>query len=897
MSVQKPHSVPEPASVQIQPTTGNTLPWKRNLWIGLTVLGLLGILVGYWFWSEHRGQQQRRARLSQLTMFQPFRSSSQRSLFDWFTKMAPAAPTFAVVQDRYATWYQQPSSSLYGGNVGIWVVQDPGQPPSHLFITGTSVAPIQQKLVRLLYTLSGLEAVESEHSFINDGAASLAFDLSCPTDSSADEYIAAQRKLSRLWNEILVTPKGWKIRFLSQFQQSIQELESKPGVQKYLRCRQKKQHAYARFFRGIQWLQETTGMMQIHTIPATLWKEVQKTWAQRLQERDQDTLSFAPRLKQAGIKQAVASFPLYHRQQQSAVSFRLPRADFYPKPLQQVVNLALQEWKQSIRAMLQQQLVFTQAKQTAMQQELTLCQQWKEESSYDKRKVSLQEFCDMDGACRSTQIPEMTRFAYCQFYVPIQVKRLQSWLQDLRTWPQQVAQGEALQTAESWIESSIWDTMLRGISPSGFQYTRAMQAWSEQVRDHVWFSLYQNLVSRGLSAQMLHHSSLLFQVKREGKSIVISPIWVADLARSSWVWSRQDHTPQLKVDLLPSTEAGDVAPSQDPNKRFEVLQDPAGIQRLRNQGKLFETFSAFWTHHLPLKLSLGVAPTVGIRAQQTQALTEARRQFQWYRTLSKASESMNHSQSPAVSQVHLWIQSFPRNSPNRGPLSRVLQRVEEQGGRWQDPERLDAMLALTEEAQQTLRSIQQALATYERSRMDTPSLRLLMSRVHYEQGQFRKALDTLLYPKVALGFYHPDLTWKITSNDWTGKMGKIEADRILQTVVIKANSNGTYTQPILVVEGMPMKTAEDLVEAVGKAEPQPLSAEKASEQILALPVEVPSTPKQVFQQFDSTELFDMLLQDMIYTCHPPWKQAYPPWTSCQHPYFQPKATKEDDTGH
>lgn len=868
-------------------------PLSKGLILAIVVCLVIGGGVGGWLFMEKASQPQRRAKLKQMTQALSVQQVTNKTFLDWVTRMAPSAPTFVKPARSFAEWYRWPLTSPYSPSGNLWTSKDSHQSIQQLLYTGTPDSKTRARITQLLLAAESLSSVDNKASILGAGMLRFVFKATCKKNKDVRRYETNLAKLDKLFETVLKKPKGWQARFFKRFKKNLRKRAKQGSVRKYLACQERQAGTLRKILRTVAWFQSEVGLMSSHTNNHAMLEKVRKHWTLQVNEQVQGKLNFAQQLQKQGVKEAVSLFPMLHRRLRRKLSFSLTASNYEGPEYGALVSMLLKEWRKGVANLLDQQKQSYQQQIANLSKKERKCKVWKKQRKFRKTLVYVDEFCSATGKCRDGNAPDMSRFSYCSLYLPELRATLESRAMDVTTLRTNLVNrmGQYEDKLKGAVRGLIWDAMLRNVPLPLARNQRAFLLWRDKVRSHVWFKLYQVIVNQGLTIPHISNPNLVFQVRKVGDALKIVPFWVVDLKRSTLQWGRDDVLPRLSSKKLPSTYTGDITRSSARKDSFDALTSIHGTQTLSFQGKLFSKLSTFWKKSIPLKLALAPSSGKGRRSKQEDDFEEGKKQFARYQKLRRLDIRLLTLKKPNVAKLHLVAQSLERGSEERKRFQKALQALTLSGSRWTETHRHSIAHALYLAEQKRLLKIIKMFSPYIVAKTDSPGIRLLVSRCLFELGRYRASLRLFLSKKVPVGFYHPELTWKISTN-WKGPIENLLADRIQNTVVVKASSNGPAQQPVMVLQGMSREMAKDLVTAVNKAPLVTYKKEKISDQILMLPVRVSSRIKQVFAHQSRTENLPLLLKDMVYSCQSPGVWLFPKLQRCSHPLFQPKRSSE-----
>lgn len=199
--------------------------------------------------------------------------------------------------------------------------------------------------------------------------------------------------------------------------------------------------------------------------------------------------------------------------------------------------------------------------------------------------------------------------------------------------------------------------------------------------------------------------------------------------------------------------------------------------------------------------------------------------------------------------------------------------------------KLRALIAaqLQRSARNMLQKSQDLLAADSREKLDTPTLRLLKARLYFERGLYQKVLQTLCKPRTPLAFYRPSLRWKLLRSDWRGAVLGIQVKEENGLITVFAAPKGE-PQPFLQLSGLSSVDRRELflqLKSLGALEHP---TRKASEQLLMLPVLLPSRVLRTFQRIQQRDLAPAMIRDMVYTCRAPGLKLVHNIGECRFPF-------------
>ncbi len=872
-------------------------PPKKPLprWVLWTLLGVLvgGGAVGIRLLLETLSQPNRRAAFSSFLMVPAYRDVASESLLAAVTRLAPPPPTYAQVSRSHAEWYRWPATSSYGPKANVWLATDEDQGIHRVSLTGTPDLISRNRFAQLFLAASVVPSLKMNESTFASGLFSMAFHSSCSKNEEVRKFETARSKLPKLFETVLKKPRGWQARFFSRYKQTLAKLEEKPAVQTFLKCQAEQSGLLRNLLQSARWLQAEHGLSTWYTIPANVLHLLRKHAKLQEEEQVKATLSWKKRLEDSKLSEGMMLLPLLHRRLRRTISFKIKKAVAKPKELARLIQMVLSEWSVGIREHLSQQRGALNADLVHIQRQVERCNTWKAQPRFRTTQVEVEEFCDPLGHCRTDNVPNMNRDSYCKYYLSelelvVNLKRKK--LDALRRAVLSTSAKKKARLKEA-VTRLIWDSMLRDVPLPGLQYQRAFHAWSSSVRSQVWFNIYQRLIALGITIPQLANSNLVFQVHSFDDQMVLKPYWVIDLKRSTMRWGHEDVLPLVKTAKLSSSYTGDITSTSGTKESFQALSSFSGTQTLYHRGELFSLLSAFWKKHIPLRLGLAPSSHTGRRSKQEDEYKEGKKQFLSFLKLRNLAKRIQLMKRPNTARLHWIAQSLTRGSDERKLLQRSLQAIAENQGTWTNSIRHGLSLSLLMAGNRILHHLLDTFQPYILSNTDSPGIRLIVSRVFYEQGRYQSSMAMFLKEQIPVGFYHPDLTWKISSN-WLGKFENLDADRIMNTVVVKASASGPALQPVLVLQGVTRKMADDLVRAVKKAPLQTYNKEKVSDQILMLSVDLASTIKEVFEHLKHDKMQPLLLSDMVYSCQAPGTWLFRNVKPCDHTLFKP--SKSDD---
>ncbi|TNE50319.1 MAG: hypothetical protein EP343_08745 [Deltaproteobacteria bacterium] len=862
------------------------------LWLLLVVL-VVGGAFGTRLLLETLSQPKRRAKLSNFAIIPAFQDVASQSLLAAVTRLAPPPPTYAKVARSHAEWYRWPAPSMYGSKANVWLATDEDQGIHRVNVTGTPDLVSRNRFAHLFLAASVVPSLRMNESTFASGLFSMSFHSSCSKNDEVREFEKQQKKLPSLFETVLKKPRGWQARFFSRYKRTLANLMEKNAVQTFLKCQAEQSGLLRNLLQSARWLQSENGLSASYSMPANILDLLRKDVKLQEDEQVKASLSWKKRLEDAKMPEGMMLLPLFHRRLRRTISFKIQRSIAHPKELRRLVQMVLSEWGVGIREHLFQQRGALNANLFHIQKQMEQCKAWKKQPRYRTTQVEVDEYCDPLGTCRSDNVPDMTRDSYCKFYLPeleLVINQKRKKLDALeRSLLRTSAKGKA--RLKEAVTRLIWDSMLRDVPLPGLQYQRAFKAWSSSVRSQVWFHMYQRLIALGISIPQIANSNLVFQVHSFNDQMVVKPHWVVDLKRSTMRWGREDVLPWVKTAKPSSSYTGDITRTSGTKESFKALSSFSGTQTLYYRGELFSLLSTFWKKNIPIRLGLAPTSHKGRRSKLEDEYNEGKKKFLSFLKFRNLAKRMQFTQKPNIARLHLIAQSLKRGSDERKSLQKSLQAIAENKGTWTNSIRHSLSLSLLKAGHRILHQVLESFQPFLLSNTDTPGIRLLVSRVFYEQGRYQTSLSMFLREQIPVGFYHPDLTWKISSN-WSGEIENLDADRIMNTVVVKASSSGPAQQPVMVLQGMSRSMADDLVKAVKKAPLQTYDKEKVSEQILMLSVDLASSIKEVFEHLKRDQMQPLVLTDMVYSCQAPGSWLFRNVKRCEHPLFKPG--KSDD---
>jgi hypothetical protein len=513
--------VREPASASA-PSSGSPSKARLRLKRVIAVLGLCAIPI--LMWCLHRRGPGR--------LVEPPR---------FLSRTGPAS---------FAEMMSEPPTFIYGSSIHVWVYeQEAGDAVTEVAVTGHADSATCSRASGAFFNAMLQKTEEPEDLFVAGAGR-----LLCHEDATRRAEFA-QRDTVRRFLELQqqqalarfgldyargtlvqsgsAVPANEKLeKQLAELDKELEALNQDADVMAF-----KKEtasgEALAALIRETTRLSETSGLIQIHHLPAGLADAVRARIAKAAAAQATTVITFDDLLRDAKQSEAVVLVDVLRTGSAVPLVLDVPMESLSSSAFDEAVANNRQGVEYTMAGDAEARRQFYKDKLREFDEELEHCK--KLTGRQRAETVTLRQRCTVDGICLASSTSEqMTRGEYCDVAIPRNAMVVRQWNAGVAEILNELEKDKASPGGrlDRMNHATIIDSLLRDWALPLSRGQEAFNQWRTELRGPTWAKLQRDLAAQGVDKAVLSGEHVIFSVKSEGAKIAIHPVHVIDLARA-----------------------------------------------------------------------------------------------------------------------------------------------------------------------------------------------------------------------------------------------------------------------------------------------------------------------------------------------------------------------------